>query len=215
MSWDFIIPFLKPIEPFLRDPEVTDILVNGSGRVFVERAGVMTEAAGVTVSNKSLSVAVRNIARILGDDVNEETPILEARLPDGSRLAAVLEPCSVGGTSIAIRKFQNRRYDVRELVRVGTFTPPVLDLLAGAVTKGDNILISGRTGAGKTTVLNALAGLFGEHERAVVIEDTPEIEMHLPNLVRLEARRAQPGLPRSSAPECYGFPRSRRYRLGD
>ena len=195
MSWDVIIPFLRPIEPLLRDPEITDILVNGSARVFAEKAGRMYEVPGVTIPEKSLQVAVRNIARLLGDDINEEKPILDARLPDGSRVAAVFPPCSVNGVTLTIRKFQSKRYDVQELVRVGTLTPEVLRELREAVLTRQNILISGRTGAGKTTVLNALTTFIGLEERVVVIEDTSEIQISQPNLVRLEARREQPGLP--------------------
>lgn len=195
MSWDVIIPFLKPLEPFLRDPEITDIVVNGSGAVFAEAAGCMRELPGVTLSEKSRQIAVRNIARILGDDVNEQAPLLDARLPDGSRVAAVLAPSSVTGTCLAIRKFQSRRYDVAELVRVGTFTSELAAELQRAVLARDNILIAGRTGAGKTTVLNALTSFVPDDERIVVIEDTSELQISKPNLVRLEARREQPGLP--------------------
>ena len=195
MSWDVIIPFLRPIEPLLRDPEITDILVNGSARVFAEKAGRMYEVSGVTIAEKSLQVALRNIARVLGDDVSEEKPLLDARLPDGSRVAAVFPPCSVNGTTLAIRKFQNKRFDVHELVRVGTLTPDLLRQLQEAVCTRQNILISGRTGAGKTTVLNALTTFIRDDERVVVIEDTSELQIVKPNLVRLEARREQPGLP--------------------
>jgi pilus assembly protein CpaF len=195
MSWEVIIPFLRPIEPLLRDPEITDILVNGSAAVFAERAGRMCAVPGVTIAEKSLQVAVRNIARVLGDDISEEKPILDARLPDGSRVAAVFPPCSVNGVTLAIRKFQSKRYDVQELIRVGTLTPDLLRELRQAVLTHKNILISGRTGAGKTTVLNALATLIGPEERIVVIEDTSEIQINHANQVRLEARREQPGLP--------------------
>jgi pilus assembly protein CpaF len=194
-GWDVIIPFLRPIEHLLRDPEITDILVNGSAAVFVEKAGRMSEVPGVTILEKSLQVAVRNIARLLGDDISEEQPLLDARLPDGSRVAAVLSPISVNGTTLAIRKFQNKRYDAQELLRAGTFTPEVLQLLREAVMGRQNILISGRTGAGKTTVLNALTSFIPDDERVVVIEDTSELQITKPNLVRLEARREQPGLP--------------------
>jgi pilus assembly protein CpaF len=194
-SWEVIIPFLRPIEPLLRDPEITDILVNGSSRVFAEKTGRMYEVSGVNVPEKSLQVAIRNIARLLGDDINEEKPLLDARLPDGSRVAAVFAPCSVNGTTLAIRKFQNKRYDVHELLRVGTFTSEVLRQLETAVRSHENILISGRAGAGKTTVLNALTTFIADDERVVVIEDTSELEISKPNLVRLEARREQPGLP--------------------
>lgn len=195
MGWELITPFLRPIEPFLWDPDVTDILLNGSGRIFVEKAGVLSEAIGVTIPERSLRVAVRNIARTLGDDVGEECPLLDARLPDGSRLAAVLSPCSVDGTTVAIRKFQSKRYDVSELVRVGTLPEPVLAILRTAVAERRNLLIAGGTGAGKTTLLNALAALIADAERIIVIEDTAEIHLDKPNVVRLEARRGQPDLP--------------------
>jgi pilus assembly protein CpaF len=195
MSWDLIIPFLRPIEPFLRDPDVSDILVNGPGHAFVEKNGVMKKVDAGDLTEKSLQVAVRHIARTLGDDVSPERPLLDARLPDGSRVAAVLPPCSVTGTVLAIRKFNGQRYSAEELVRVGTLPPDLLPVLRGAVEGRKNILISGGTGAGKTTLLNALAAFIAEDERIVVIEDTSEVQIQAENLVRLEARREQPPVP--------------------
>src|SRR5262245_12515657 len=129
LGWDVIIPFLRPIEPLLLDPDISDILVNGPERVFVEKHGVKVEVRGLTLTEKSLQVAVRNIARLLGDDIGPENPLLDARLPDGSRVAAVFPPCSVLGTTLAIRKFHGQRYSADELVRLGTLTPEVLGLL--------------------------------------------------------------------------------------
>jgi pilus assembly protein CpaF len=192
MSWEVIIPFLRPIEGWLRDPEVSDILVNGGSRVFVEKFGYLQEAPTVTISEKSLQTAVRNIARILGDDIGPEKPLLDARLPDGSRVAAVFPPCSVNGAVLAIRKFHGRRYSADELVKTGSLTAELLIRLRDAIERRQNILISGGTGTGKTTLLNALAGLIDPEERIVVIEDTSEIQLEAKNLVRLEARRAQP-----------------------
>jgi pilus assembly protein CpaF len=192
VSWDLILPFLKPLEPFLRDPEVTDVLVNGT-RVFVERAGLLVGVAA-TINEKALVVAIRNIARLLGDDVSEDQPLLDARLPDGSRVAAVLPPCSVNGPSLAIRKFAARHFSLDDLVKVGTLTPEMQPTLETAVHDRLNVLVSGRTGAGKTTFLNALAALADEGERIVAIEDTSELQIAKPNVVRLEARRAQPGV---------------------
>jgi pilus assembly protein CpaF len=194
-SWDVIIPFLRPIEPLLRDPEISDILVNGSSRVFFEKLGKLQAVPGVSIGEKSLQVAVRNIARVLGDDINEENPILDSRLPDGSRVAAVFPPCSVNGTTLAIRKFQSRKYTPDALVRAGTLTPDLLERLQRAVETGQNVLISGGTGTGKTTLLNALATFISPAERVIVIEDTSEIQLEHVNLVRLEARREQPNLP--------------------
>jgi pilus assembly protein CpaF len=195
MSWDVIIPFLRPIEPFLRDPDISDILVNGPGHVFIEKHGRVESVPDVILPEKSLQVAVRNIARVLGDDIGPEKPLLDARLPDGSRVAAVFPPCSVTGTILAIRKFHGQRYSAEKLVRVGMLAPELLPLLRRAVESKQNLLISGGTGTGKTTLLNALAAFIPPDERIVVIEDTSEIQLQAQNLVRLEARREQPPVP--------------------
>lgn len=195
MSWDVIIPFLRPIESLIRDPEISDIMVNGASRVFIERSGHLQEVPGVMISERSLQVAIRNIARALGDDISEEKPLLDSRLPDGSRVAAVFPPCAVTGTVLTIRKFHSGLYTAEELVRTGTLTPQLLETLQRAVADKRNILISGGTGTGKTTLLNALAHFIAPEERIVVIEDTSELQMKKSNLVRLEARREQPGAP--------------------
>ena len=192
MSFDLILPFLRPIADLILDPTVSEIMVNGSQRVFVERDGVIHPVEDVTIEERSLKVAVKNIARILGDDVSEETPILDARLPDGSRVAAVFPPCSIGGTTLTIRKFHARFWTCQELVRVGMITDDLVDLVRDALSSRDNILISGGTGTGKTTLLNALATLLPASDRIVVIEDTAELQFTHPNLVRFEARREQP-----------------------
>ena len=123
MSFDVILPFLRPIAHLIQDPDVSEIMVNGGRRVFVEREGLLTEIVDVALDERNLRVAVKNIARALGDDVSEEQPILDARLPDGSRVAAVFPPCSLGGTTLTIRKFQTRFFTADELVRIGTMTP--------------------------------------------------------------------------------------------
>ena len=195
MSWEVIIPFLRPIEGLIRDPDISDILVNGPDHVFSEKSGEMRRVPGIRINERLLEVAVRNIARVLGDDISVEKPILDARLPDGSRLTAIFAPTSVNGTSIAIRKFQSKLYGPEDLVRIGTMTPELLLQLETAVELRKNILISGGTGTGKTTLLNALSQFIGSEERVIVIEDTSEIQMEKDNLVRLEGRREQPGLP--------------------
>ena len=159
MSFDVILPFLRPIEPLLLDPSVTEIMVNGSGQIFIEREGRLEPVVGVTLKEKSLQVAVRNMARALGDDISEDKPLLDSRLPDGSRVAAVFPPCSLGGTTLTIRKFQSQRLTVSELLRTGTLTPLLLQEIRHALEFRQNVLISGGTGTGKTTVLNALADL--------------------------------------------------------
>ncbi len=201
MSWEVIIPFLRSIEPLIRDEDISDILVNGPDQVFIEKFGEMQKVPGVTLTEKSLQVAIRNIARLLGDDISEEKPILDARLPDGSRVTAIIPPCSVNGTSLAIRKFQSKLYGPQDLVRIGTLTAELLVQLQTAVELRKNIVISGGAGTGKTTLLTALSNFIGPEERVIVIEETAEIQIEKNNLVRLEARREQKGIPAISIRE--------------
>src|SRR5689334_21654856 len=170
-------------------------MVNGSGRIFVERGGQLEVVPGVTVRERNLRVAVRNLARALGDDISEEQPLLDSRLPDGSRVAAALPPVSLGGTTLTIRKFQAQTFSAEQLVRLGTLTPEQLVVLRQAIDVRANILISGGTGTGKTTLLNALTAFLPAHDRLVLIEDTAELQIDMPNLVRFEARREQAGVP--------------------
>jgi pilus assembly protein CpaF len=195
MSFDVILPFLRPIAHLLQDPAITEVMVNGSGRTFVERDGRLESVPGVTVREQNLRVAVRNLARVLGDDISEEQPLLDSRLPDGSRVAAALAPVSLGGTTLTIRKFQSQTFTADELVRIGTLTASELQAIRQAMEARDNILMSGGTGTGKTTLLNALAAFLPADDRLVVIEDTAELQLDASNLVRFEARREQPGLP--------------------
>lgn len=195
MSFEVILPFLRPIEGLIKDADVSEIMVNAPARVFIERDGRLEEVSGVTIPEKSLQVAVRNIARALGDEISEEKPLLDSRLPDGSRVAAAIPPCSVGGTTLTIRKFHSRFFTAEELVRAGTLSSALLNRFRDAVKERRNILISGGTSSGKTTLLTALAAFISDADRVVLIEDTSEIQMAKPNLVRFEARREQPGLP--------------------
>ena len=194
-GFELILPFLRPIQHLILDPDISEIMVNGPEQVFIERAGRVEKASGVILSVKSLEVAVRNIARRLGDDISEEKPVLDSRLPDGSRVAAVVPPCSLQGVTLTIRKFNAKHFGIDDLIRIGTITPELADILKTAVANRKNILISGGTGTGKTTLLNILAAFIPEHERILVIEDTAEIQTNAPNLVRFEARIAQNGLP--------------------
>jgi pilus assembly protein CpaF len=193
--WARIMAFLRPIEALISDPEISDIMVNGDRAVFYEKHGRKEQFHGITIPEKSLQVAAKNIARALDADIDATNPILDSRLPDGSRVAIVLWPVSVTGTSVSIRKFQNKRFDAQELVRVGTITPEMLKELEDAVLNRKNVLISGRTGSGKTTLLNALAAFIPDEERVILIEDTSEIQIDKPDLVRLEARKEQPDYP--------------------
>jgi pilus assembly protein CpaF len=146
-----------------------------------------------TLETRNLTVAIKNIARACGDEISEAQPLLDARLEDGSRVAAMFPPCAVGGPALTIRKFTHR-YTLEELVAIGTLTPSTAARLSHAIATQQNVLISGGTGTGKTTLLNALAACIDDRDRVVVIEETAEIHLDKPNLVRCEARRAQPPL---------------------
>jgi pilus assembly protein CpaF len=190
-SLDRILPFLRPIEDLLRDSAITEVMVNAGGaRVFVERDGLVEFVPGRTLEPRHLTVAIKNIARACGDEISEVQPLLDARLEDGSRVAAMLPPCAVGGPALTVRKF-TRRYTLEDLVTVGAVTRTAATPLADAITAQHNILIAGGTGTGKTTLLNALAAQIPDGDRIIVIEETTEIHLDKPNLLRFEARRAQ------------------------
>jgi pilus assembly protein CpaF len=186
-----ILPYLRPIEKLILDPEISEIMLNSPTEIFIEKEGVIEKVQGVTIPNDQLRVAVQNIARSLGDDISEEKPILDSRLPDGSRIAAVLPPCSIHGITLTIRKFNARSFTIDDLIRIGTITEATANYLRKAIINRKNILISGGTGTGKTTLLNILADFIPEEDRLLVIEDTAEIHIRKPNLVRFEARRQQ------------------------
>src|SRR5262250_1813255 len=119
-GFEVILPFLKPIEHLILDESISEVMVNGSDHIFIEKSGFLEQVKGVSLGERSLLVAVKNIARRLGDDISELKPILDSRLPDGSRVAAVIPPCSLGGVTLTIRKFTARNFGIDELVRVGT-----------------------------------------------------------------------------------------------
>jgi pilus assembly protein CpaF len=186
-----ILPFLRPIEDLLMDPGITEVMVNEGGRrVFVERDGALEPVADRVLEPRNLTVAIKNIARACGDEISEMQPVLDARLEDGSRVAAMFPPCAVAGPLLTIRKF-TRRYALEDLVDIGALSARAAAYLEDAVAGHENILISGGTGTGKTTLLNALATRIPDADRVIVIEETAEIYLAKPNVVRLEARRAQ------------------------
>jgi len=190
-SLDRILPFLQPIEDLLTDPTITEVMVNAGGRrVFVERRGALEPVPDRTLEVRNLTVAIKNIARACGDEISERQPVLDARLEDGSRVAAMFPPCAVDGPTLTVRKF-TYRYSLGDLVGVGTLTEDMAQMLRLAVEVRQNILISGGTGTGKTTLLNAIAQTISAEDRIVLIEETSEILIDKPNLVRFEARRAQ------------------------
>jgi len=193
-GFETILPFLRPIEHLLLDDAITEVMVNGGCGVFIEKQGFLEQVRGVSLGEKALMVAVKNIARRLGDDISESKPILDSRLPDGSRVAAVIPPCSLNGVVLTIRKFNSRRLDVGDLVRAGALDQNLANRLEDYVLARRNILISGGTSSGKTTLINALGRFIPGDERILLIEDTAEIQLPHANLVRFEARREQNGL---------------------
>ena len=194
-GFETILPFLKPIEHLILDNSVSEVMVNGPNRVFIERDGFVQQVPGIELGERSLTVAVKNIARRLGDDISESKPILDSRLPDGSRVAAVIPPCSLSGVTLTIRKFNSRHFEIEDLIRTGTLDRALANRLEDYLLQRRNLLISGGTGTGKTTLLTALGKFIPADERILLIEDTAEIQLTHENLVRFEARREQNGTP--------------------
>src|SRR6266436_75174 len=194
-GFELILPFLKPIEHLILDDAISEVMVNGPDHVFVEKAGFLQEVPGLEIVEKSLMIAVKNIARRLGDDISETKPILDSRLPDGSRVAAVIPPCSLTGITLTIRKFSARHFEMEDLIRAGTLDRALANRLEDYVLSRKNLLVSGGTGSGKTTLTASLARFIPPDERILLIEDTAEIRLPHQNLVRFEARREQNGVP--------------------
>lgn len=194
-GFEMILPFLKPIEHLILDDSISEIMINGPSHVFIEKRGFLQQEKGISLDEKALMVAVKNIARRLGDEISESKPILDSRLPDGSRVAAVIPPCSLNGVTLTIRKFNHQFVDMHYLIETKALDETLANRLIEYILARKNILISGGTGSGKTTLLDILAWCIPHDERILLIEDTAEIRLAHPNLVRFEARRAQSGLP--------------------
>jgi pilus assembly protein CpaF len=190
MSFETILPFLQPIAHLITDAGISEIMVNGDQSVFIQRNGRI-EAVTATVEQKYLVNAVKRIARSLGEDISEAKPLLDARLPDGSRVAAAFPPCSLYGVTLTIRKFRPNWFTLPELVTAGALPDSVADQLAAAVRDRQTILVSGGTDTGKTTFTKALLDHIPQSERLAIIEDTMELRVDHPNAIRFEARRSQ------------------------
>jgi len=177
---------LGPLEPLLRDPAISDILVNTAQQVFIERSGRLER---VTASFQDNAHLLRVIDRIVSR-VDDSSPMVDARLPDGSRVNAIIPPLAVDGPLLSIRRFPAERLRANDLVGLGALTAPMLEFLSHCVRARLNCLISGGTGAGKTTLLNVLSSYISEHERIVTIEDAAELQLHQEHVARLETRPA-------------------------
>jgi pilus assembly protein CpaF len=189
MSFELILPFLRPIEPLLLDENVSEIMGNPDASWWYERDGIMRREQSVSFDAGRLRTGLEVIANQLGKRLDEDNPVLHAQLPDGSRLAAVIPPVVRPAPALTIRKFTSRRYTVDDLIARGTLTRPLAEFLAEQIRGGKTLLISGGTGTGKTTLLNVLAQAIPEHERIVVIEDTSELRIQKPNTLAVECQK--------------------------
>src|SRR6187200_3335024 len=181
---------LGPLEPLLRDPSVSDILVNTAQNVFVERKGKMERVTASFQDNAHLMRVIDRIVSRVGRRVDDSSPMVDARLPDGSRVNAIIPPLAVDGPLLSIRRFPAERLKANDLVTLGALTAPMLEFLSHCVRSKLNCLISGGTGAGKTTLLNVLSSFISERERIVTIEDAAELQLHQDHVARLETRPA-------------------------
>ncbi len=179
-----------PIQPLLNDPDVSEVMVNGPRKVYVEKKGILTKT-GVTFENDDhVMRVIERIVLPLGRRVDPDTPTVDARLPDGSRVNAVIPPVALDGPSITIRKFKKDKLGMQQLIDYGSLTPQMAEFLKACVVSRLNIIISGGTGSGKTTLLNVLSGLIPEDERIVTIEDAAELQLQQEHIVRLETKSA-------------------------
>ena len=188
MSFELILPFLRPIEPLLLDDSISEIMGNPDASWWYERDGIIHREKTISFAAGKLRTGLEVIANQLGKRLDEDNPILHAQLPDGSRLAAVIPPVVRLTPALIIRKFTSRHYTVDDLIARGTLTRPLADFLAEQIRSGKTLLISGGTGTGKTTLLRILADFIPERERLVVIEDTSELQIQKPNILAVECQ---------------------------
>ena len=187
-----ILGFFEPIKPFLDDASVSEVMINGPDEIWVERKGRLSRVDARFPSHESLMSALRNLSQFVGRQLNEENPILEARLPDGSRVEAVIPPASPDGPSVAIRRFSKDTLTIEKLLQFGSMTPDAASFLHAMVACKQNIIVAGGTGSGKTSLLNCLSSFIGDTERVVVIEDARELQLQMPHVVQMEAQPPDP-----------------------
>jgi pilus assembly protein CpaF len=179
-----------PIQPLLEDPEVTEVMVNGPKKVYIEKKGQLIRTAVTFEDNSHVQRVIDRIILPLGRRIDADSPTVDARLPDGSRVNAVIPPVAIDGASITIRKFSRDKLTTKQLIEFGSLTSGMAEFLRVCVVSRLNIIISGGTGSGKTTLLNVLSGFIPEDERIVTIEDTAELQLQQEHVVRLETKVA-------------------------
>jgi pilus assembly protein CpaF len=180
---------LGPLEPLLADPTVSDILVNGSDHIYVERSGKLQRTAVRFNDDAHLLNIIDRIVSKVGRRIDESIPMVDARLQDGSRVNAIIPPLAIDGPVLSIRRFRKDALRMDDLVRFGSLSPALVDLLKAIVLARLNVMISGGTGSGKTTLLNAMSAFIPERERIITIEDSAELQLQQPHVVRLETRQ--------------------------
>ena len=185
----FLFLFLAPVREFLADDDVSEILVNGPDSVYVERGGRLEKTAAAFASEASLRAAAANIAKSVGRLLDEANPRLDARLPDGSRVHAVIPPLSRVGTALAIRKFRRDSLTAARLLELGSVSPEGMSLVSALVKLRRNVMVSGATSSGKTSVLNVLSSFIPESERILVLEDASELQLQQSHVLPFETRR--------------------------
>lgn len=188
MSFEVILPFLRPIQPLLESKTISEIMVNPDGTVWTEEAGCMQALSEIHFDEGALLTGLEVIANRFGKKLDLDSPILNLRLPDGSRLAAMIPPVVNPRPLITIRKFTSRNFTLDDLIRVEMLTEEQAATLTDAVREGQNILIAGGTGSGKSTLLGVLADAIPEHERILLIEDTAELLIRKPHIVSTESQ---------------------------
>ena len=179
---------LGPLEMLLKDPDISDILVNRYNQIYVEREGRLEETDVVFQNDAHLFRIIERIVSLVGRRIDESSPMVDARLQDGSRVNAIIPPLSLDGPVLSIRRFRTDRIGAQDMVDRTSLTQPMLDFMKGAVAARMNIIVSGGTGAGKTTLLNALSSFISEGERVITIEDAAELMLRQRHVVRLETR---------------------------
>src|ERR1044072_159237 len=179
---------LGPIEPLLKDPTITDILINGHSNIFIERYGVLERTAVRFKDERHLLRIIQKIVSAVGRRIDESSPMVDARLADGSRVNAIVAPLAIDGASMSIRKFARVPISMERLVEIGSVPEQMAEVLTAVVKARRNVLISGGTGSGKTTMLNAMSASIDHRERIVTIEDSAELQMQQEHVVRLETR---------------------------
>lgn len=189
---DAIDNFLSPIKELLEDDAVTEIMINGHNEIFVEKKGLVYRTPNRFSSEDALNAAMRSIAQSVGRVIDQENPRLDARLPNGSRIHVVLPPMAKNGTTVAIRKFAKEKLTLNDMIQFGTFSKVAARFLDICIYLGKNIVVSGGTGSGKTTVLNVLGSRIPDTQRLIVIEDASELQIHSEHVVKFETRKAEP-----------------------